>query len=600
MKVVNMISKIFLATLLAFPILTSQSALAYNIDCKVVKTQHEEFGAVIGPEMLGNLYARAMLKIAKNTVEENYETFEDAAKSIAKNSDDKSLEALKNRAKKYNYWQKERRISNADFALIASLLKDIDKEELGALNLVYLTNKNESSINFSDVIYKLIAKSENSILITTPQIQQAMNSFPTTCLKQLFAKDQAANLINKMNMTVSREMGNARIEGNQILFGQSLLIKLPSLKLSKKKYDPRDVDTLNIGFRLLSEVGGSFNSYRKSNAIIHSVSNLETIKHFHQFYGLSDFAVLSKKDKTLTIFDESARVLKRVNVEVSSLDDRMNAGGAGIYFGAIRDGSQYYAKALSDQGMREVFRLKQAQDLKLNGPLYILPQEVSEHKFRIKNKRLAFSGYQFYRKSRNYNYSIDSATKFKLVIKHSYKAKFVANYIHALEGEKPRLMQILKVDNDDYNILAGFAIGVLSPESDFGKNWKYVLKEFLPGAVSLAKGNGLDTSKNSRGPTQLKVIPEEIMEEYGITKTNLTDPENAAVATIAISADFLKQLRNLGVNHKSINEENLQTYLYYLYQGKRVQITEALATPEENLAIRKIMSVVAGLEFLEY
>ena len=161
-------------------------------------------------------------------------------------------------------------------------------------------------------------------------------------------------------------------------------------------------------------------------------------------------------------------------------------------------------------------------------------------------------------------------------------------------------MQVLKVDNDDYNILAGFAIGVLAPESDFGKNWKYVLKEFLPGAVSLAKGNGLDTSKNSRGPTQLKVIPEEIMEDYGISKTNLTDPENAAVATIAISADFLKQLRNLGVNHKAINEENIQTYLYYLYQGKRVQIKEALATPDDNIAVKKIVNVVNGLEFLEY
>jgi ribosomal protein S19E (S16A) len=96
------------------------------------------------------------------------------------------------------------------------------------------------------------------------------------------------------------------------------------------------------------------------------------------------------------------------------------------------------------------------------------------------------------------------------------------------------------------------------------------------------------------------VIPEEIMNEYGITKTNLTDPENAAVATIAISADFLRQLRNLGVNHKSINEENIQNYLYYLYQGKRVQIKEALATPEDNLAIKKIMNVVLGLEFLEY
>jgi len=593
-----MISKIFLATLLALPMLTVQNAMASSIDCSAVKTQHRELGVVIHPEMLGNLYAKAMLKVATVVVEENYGTFEDAAKAIIQENESQSLKALKTRAQKYSYWQKDRRISNADFSLVASLLGTLDKEELAALNLVYLVNKSGSEINFSEVIYKLISKNDHSIVVTTPQIKLAMNSYPTACLQQGFAKNQVANIINKMNMAVAENPSKTRFEDNKVFIAENLLIQIPSIKLAKKKYTSADVDTLNIGDRLLSEVGGSFNSYRKSNAIIHGVSNLETIKHFHKFYGVSDFAVVSKKDKTLTLFDESARVLKKITIQLSSLDDRMNAGGAGIYYGAIEDGNSYYAKALSDKGMREIFKLKQS--VRLDGPLYILPQETGLHKFRIKNKRLAFSGYQFYRKSRNYNYSIDSATKFKLEIKHNYKSSFVADYINTLEKEKNRLMQILKVDNDDYNILAGFAIGVLAPESDFGKNWKYVLKEFLPGAVSLAKGNGLDTSKNSRGPTQLKVIPEEIMDQYGITKTNLTDPENAAVTTIAISADFLRQLRNLGVNHKSINEENIQNYLYYLYQGKRVQIKEALATPEDNLAIRKIMNVVLGLEFLEY
>jgi hypothetical protein len=264
----------------------------------------------------------------------------------------------------------------------------------------------------------------------------------------------------------------------------------------------------------------------------------------------------------------------------------------------MEDKNIYYAKALADNGMREVFRTR--SNLSLNGPLYILPAESLQHKFRIKNKSLAFSGFQFYRKSRNYNYTIPSESKFQLAIKHNYKSKFVARYISTLNKEKNRLMQILSIDNDDYNILAGFAIGVLSPESDFGKNWKYVLKEFIPGAVAIAKGNGLDISKNSRGPTQVKYISEDIMKEYSINNNNLSNPENAAVATIAISADFLKQLRVVGVNHKLINEENIQNYLYYLYQGKRVMIKNGEATPEENVSIKKIMTVVNGLEFLEY
>lgn len=606
-----MLSKILFVTILALPILTTQKALSATLNCSNVTVQHRELGEVIHPEVLGNLYARAMLKIASIVVEENYATFEDAAKALIKNSQIKNLDALKSRAATYNYWQANRRITNTDFSFVASLLEGreenrLSKEELKALYLVYLANEREQKIDFSEVIYKLISKNEDSILVTVPQIQLAISSYPVACLQQRFSKNQLLNIIDKMNTAVAENADDIKIEGDKIVLDKSVLLQLPSLKITKKKYDPANIpasiEELHVGQRLLSEVGGSFNSYRQSNAVIHGVSNLETIKHFHKFYGLSDFAVLSKKDKTLTVFDESARVLRKLPIDVSSLDDRINSGGAGIYYGAtiIDDGNIYYAKALSDNGMREVFRSKPGQDIRLSGPLYILPQETTEHKFRIKNKRLAFSGYQFYRKSRNYNYTIDSATKFKLVIKHEFKSKFVARYITTLEKEKNRLMQILKIDNDDYNMLAGFAIGVLAPESDFGKNWKYVLKEFLPGAVSLAKGNGLDISKNSRGPTQVKVISDEIMAQYSMDKMNLSRPENAAVATIAISADFLKQLRILGVNHKAINEENIQTYLYYLYQGKRVQIKEALATPEDNLAIKKIMNVVKGLEFLEY
>ena len=592
-----MISKLFLVTLLSLPFAGVSNSQAAS--CNPAIVSNRELGSSLSPEMLGNLYGRAMLNMAKTTVLENYGTFEEAARDIVSKAQGRGLESLKNRAKNFNYWQKNNRISNADFVLVASLM-GLDQAELGALNLVYFADKGDPSFAFSDVIYKLISKNDNSVLVTSSQLDQELSGFPTACLQQKIPKTQLVNLINKLNMAVSENLNDVSIDGEQVRFAQTTLMRLPSLKVTKLKYNPSDVDSLHVGFRLLSEVGGSFNSYRNSNAVIHSVSNIETIKHFHKFYGLSDFAVLNKKEKTLTFYDENSRVQRKINIDVASTDDRMNAGGAGIYYGLIEKGNTYYAKALSDKGMREVFKSKQGQGIRLQGPLYILPQDAGAHKFRIKNKRLAFSGYQFYRKSRNLNYSIESEVKFKLEIKHSYKSKFVSDYINTLEREKNHLMQVLKVDNDDYNILAGFAIGVLAPESDFGKNWKYVLKEFLPGAVSLAKGNGLDTSKNSRGPTQLKVIPEEIMEDYGISKTNLTDPENAAVATIAISADFLKQLRNLGVNHKAINEENIQTYLYYLYQGKRVQIKEALATPDDNIAIKKIVNVVNGLEFLEY
>lgn len=571
-----MFSKLLILAFLAFPILAMDFAQSESLDCSSVKIHSSELGEMIHPEILGNLYARAMLKIAANVVEENL-----------------------------NYSQ----ISNADFVKAANLSlgrkyeKDdykLTQEEQRALWLVYLANDLDPKINFSQAIKNLIAKKENSIIVGLPQIQLAINSYPIACLEQKFSKSQFTDVMDKLNRTMAANQNDVKIEDNNIKLGETVLVELPNLKITKKKFDSDKTSEFDIGRRLLSEVGGSFNSYRKSNAVIHGVSNLETIKHFHKFYGLSAFAVLSKKDKTLTLYDDEANVLEKIHVNISSEDDHLNAGGAGIYYSTVEDNNVYYAKALVDNGMREVFKAKSNQKINLTGPLYILPSDSLEHKFRIKNKGLSFSGYQFYRKSRGYNYTIPSDLKFQLVIKHNYKAKFVSRYISTLSKEKSRLMQILKIDNDDYDILAGFAIGVLSPETDFGKNWKYILKEFIPGAVSIAKGNGLDISKNSRGPTQVKYISEDIMKYYSINNNNLSNPENAAVATIAISADFLKQLRVVGVNHKLVNEENIQNYLYYLYQGKRAQIKNGEATPEENVSIKKIMNVVNGLEFLEY
>lgn len=117
------------------------------LSCGPIKGLHSELEEVIHPEILGNLYAKAMLKIATVVALENYETFEDIAKSIIQKSESKLHNTLKNRAKNFNYWKKNGRINNADFTLIASLLVEdnqttkLSKDELGALNLVYLAIK---------------------------------------------------------------------------------------------------------------------------------------------------------------------------------------------------------------------------------------------------------------------------------------------------------------------------------------------------------------------------------------------------------------------------------------------------------------------------
>ena len=153
-------------------------------------------------------------------------------------------------------------------------------------------------------------------------------------------------------------------------------------------------------------------------------------------------------------------------------------------------------------------------------------------------------------------------------------------------------MELLKLENDEYNMLAEFAFGVLSPETDFGKNWKYRVKQSVPVVVSIMKGNGFDTSENSRGPTQIKQIPEVIAEKYGIEKNELYKPENAAITTLAFVAAQLQELRNMAASNPAITEETLQDYLYYLYNGRRNEIRKGTATPDKNIAIQKIKAAI--------
>lgn len=56
-----------------------------------------------------------------------------------------------------------------------------------------------------------------------------------------------------MNMAVSNNPDDIEVAGNKISYGKKTLIELPILKLTKKKYDPSNVEALEIGHRLLSE-----------------------------------------------------------------------------------------------------------------------------------------------------------------------------------------------------------------------------------------------------------------------------------------------------------------------------------------------------------
>lgn len=332
----------------------------------------------------------------------------------------------------------------------------------------------------------------------------------------------------------------------------------------------------------------SFQDYTKIRNEVNRKSNTEIISFYHKELQPSDFAIVDKKNKILNVYDSSGKLLKQEKVTTYPGDEK-NEGGAGIYYFAGTKSSYTYGKTQSDEEIRGLF-FGEVQ-LPIGTPIYLLP-ESEDHKFRLRNEELIFNASRVLRHRPDFNYSpINNKirhSQFDVAVTDSFSKR----YVRTLQNEKATLMQLLKIDNDEYNMLAEFAFGVLSPETDFGSNWKYQLKQTAPVVVSILKGNGLDTSRNSRGPTQIKQIPPVISEHYKIEKGDLKVPENAAVTTLAFVAEQIKELRNMAHLHQDISEETLQDYMYYLYQGRRYEVREGTATPERNLSIQKIKAAI--------
>lgn len=161
-------------------------------------------------------------------------------------------------------------------------------------------------------------------------------------------------------------------------------------------------------------------------------------------------------------------------------------------------------------------------------------------------------------------------------------------YVQTLDQEKKKIMEMYKIDNDEYNQLQKYAFGILGNESEFGLGNKYLIKEGNQGlvdAVKYVKGND---SPNSRGLTQIKEVPKAIVDEYGVNLNDLNDPSKAAVATMGVLAEKLSMLKRIEHKHPDITPENRMDYLLYLYYGNSRQITEGKATPDANNYIQNV------------
>ena len=180
-------------------------------------------------------------------------------------------------------------------------------------------------------------------------------------------------------------------------------------------------------------------------------------------------------------------------------------------------------------------------------------------------------------------------------------------FLHALSDNKFELMALYQasapVSDSEYNLLAQMCVGILGRESTFFTSRKYWAKENIPFLVPIAKflmgksGDPID----SRGPTQIKIVPKLIHETYGIVPQNLYVPENAAIATMGFLIESLDELKNrITLNHlKYINPSNYVDYLPYIYLGETRKLIAGSATPDTNIYVQDMKKYMGWIEIYE-
>jgi len=175
----------------------------------------------------------------------------------------------------------------------------------------------------------------------------------------------------------------------------------------------------------------------------------------------------------------------------------------------------------------------------------------------------------------------------------------VTEFIQAIAQNKTELVELYKIDGQEYNLLAHMGIGILGRESTFFTGRRYWIKETLPGVVRFLKTmkwlvNGAEGSvpDSSRGPTQIKVIPKKIAENYKITTADLGDPSNAALATMGFLIESLQELkRRIVINKLSeVTPETYVDYLPFIYMGSARRLIHRDPTPVQLNYIREMKS----------
>ena len=276
--------------------------------------------------------------------------------------------------------------------------------------------------------------------------------------------------------------------------------------------------------------------------------------------------------------------------------------------------------------------LKQDRDKNTGTKVFILPDDDSNY-FSVKNNKLNFTTSGKYNQTTAYSTKNLNASPIKIkVLNKDFDTKEVKNMAKTLEDNKSQIMKDANIDNDTYNKLSKMAISLSLQETKGGTDYNIRIngygipgtnKEEQQGLVSgLKNANALltkykkdpmssvkdfaafsffgttpliteKTSVNSKGMTQIKYDAQnkELVSQfkkYGITKDNLNQGKNAAIATVLmLSYMHNNELPSLKekIKKMSISDEEA---LLYLNQGKKSEIVNGTATPKKNMYIKNI------------
>jgi len=486
---------------------------------------------------------------------------------------DSSFKGFIRSAKDSSYWNKSRRLNNASASLAMILMKDEEPEFFqdrevkfiwSLQNLDFIENRILNEFNLSNIVVKLTGAVGDRESISRDSAQSILNSMEMAeCLIDVTEGD---DLYGDM-LAYADEV---KSDGPSISLKGEIILNRPFIKLPAHS-GVRKIEVKDTRMKLR---GGA--QYKRNE-----IAGTKAVHEYFKTYDLNEYGIISKSDMKISLFQEGELLSEEVLSTELLNDDRRNIGGAGIYY--IDNGNVLYN---SDGSFFK--ELSDHIDLRDGSIVIILPSDKDSHDIKIKNHKLTFNSSNSKEYYSAYNYTGRDHLYIPISFKTTSQSKTNIEFAKALEDEKEKMMKIYGMDSDTYNELAKFSYGVMNVETQYGKSLKYKIKEAAPILVSIAKGNGLNVKKNSRGLTQMKKIPEAIVKAYGIDKTDLDEPRAAAIATVGFAYELLQDLKRISHNHKEINSSNIYDYLYYLYQGKRKEITRGSATPNLNLTIRKI------------